>query len=105
MKIIRTEGNSKLVEAGGRRYVLPVDSDNLDLAISYGLPWEEMCRHPALPDLLRQAGIYTYEDLAKNHQAALGAIQAAYGQDLQQLLIAARNYSGGQIAAQGGKND
>lgn len=90
IKTVKIEGNSKLVEHENRRYVLPVQSDNLDLAIPYGLPWETICKHPALPGLLRQAGIHTYDDLLKNHQAALGCIQAAYGQDLQDLLRLAR---------------
>lgn len=94
MKTIKTDGNSKLVEADNQRYILPVDSDDLNLAIPYGLPWEEFINHPAIPDKLRQAGIYTYQDLIEKHQAALGAIQAAYGQDLATITILARNFGG-----------
>lgn len=95
MKTIKTEGQSKLVESVDyKRFVLPVDSDNLDLAIPYGLPWEEFITHPAIPEKLRQAGIYTYQDLVEKHQQALGAIQAAYGQDLQTITILARQYGG-----------
>lgn len=97
MKTIKIEGQSKLVESVDyRRYVLPVDSDNLDMAIPYGLPWEELVNHPAIPGKLRQAGIYTYQDLVEKHQQALGAIQAAYGQDLQTITILARHYDGGK---------
>jgi len=94
MKTIRTEGKSRLVEIDNRRYVLPVDSDDLDRAISYGLPWEEICKHPAIPGLLRQRGIYTYDDLIEKHQEALNAILTAYGQDLQTITVLARNYGG-----------
>lgn len=94
MKTIKTDGNSKLVEDGNNRYILPLDSDDLALAIPYGLPWEEIVKHPAIPEKFRQAGIYTYQDLIEKHPAALGAIQAAYGQDLQTITILARKYGG-----------
>jgi len=94
MKIIKTEGSAKIVEHKNNRFILPVDSNDLALAIPYGLPWEEFVKHPAIPEKLRQAGIYTLADLIKRPEAALGAIQAAYGQDLQTLIILARNYGG-----------
>lgn len=94
MKIIKTEGGSKLVEHENNRYVLPADSDDLDLAIPYGLPWEEICQHPAIPGKLRQRGIYTYEDLVQKHQEALNAIMEAYGQDLQTITKLAKSFGG-----------
>jgi hypothetical protein len=94
MKTIKTEGNAKIVEENNNRFILPVGSDDLAMAIPYGLPWEEFVNHPAIPEKLRQAGIYTFADLIKRPEAALGAIQAAYGMDLQQLIILARNYGG-----------
>lgn len=94
MKVIKIDGNSKLVEADNNRYVLPVDSDDLALAIPYGLPWEEMVKHPAIADQLRSRGIYTYQDLVEKHQEALNAILTAYGQDLQTITILARKYGG-----------
>ncbi len=94
MKTIKTEGSSKLVEHENSRYVLPADSDDLDLAIPYGLPWEEICQHPAIPGQLRRRGIYTYEDLVQKHQEALNAIMEAYGQDLQTIMKVAKNFGG-----------
>jgi hypothetical protein len=95
MKTIRTDGEAKLVETRDhKRHILPVDSDEIDLAIPYGLPWEDFTQHPAIPGKFRQAGIYTYQDLMEKHEAALGAIQAAYGQDLQTIMILARKYGG-----------
>ena len=96
MRTIKTEGNSKLVEADNQRWILPIDSDDLAMAIPYGLPWEEFINHPAIPEKLRQAGIFTYKDLMEKHQAALGAIQAAYGQDLATITILARKFGGNQ---------
>lgn len=106
VKVISRRGQSALVEyledGKLRRVTIPardviddqVSQYKLRLGIPYGLPWETICNHPALPDLLRQRGIYTYNDLKAKHQEALNAVLTAYGQDLQTIMKLAKNYGG-----------
>ncbi|MEE9572774.1 MAG: hypothetical protein V3W20_07000 [Candidatus Neomarinimicrobiota bacterium] len=87
MKIIQIQGNSKLVEyidekGNYQRCILPLEETDIELGIPYGLPFEEFVIHHLIPNELRKRGIWTLEDLRIKRNQALGAIQAAYGQDL-----------------------
>ena len=55
-----------------------------------GLRWETICNHPSVPGEFRKRQIFTLADIQKDVNAALGAVQAAYGQDLAQIIAAAR---------------
>lgn len=95
MKIIRIKNNAKLVEyfdskGNYKRCILPIESNNLRQGIPYGIPFEKFVRHPAIPNELRRRGIWTIEDLEKNRNTALGAIQAAYAQDLAIIIREAK---------------
>jgi len=95
MKIIQISGNSKLVEyinskGNYKRCTLPVDSQNVKIGIPYGVPFERFIKHKSIPNELRKRGIWTVEDLEKNRAKALGAIQAAYAQDLATIIKLAK---------------
>jgi len=78
-RVIETKGRSVLVEVEGpRRYYVPrakvkdgqVEPSTLDKAIEYGIRWETFLEQPdvtptTLAALLRQAGIWTREDLTR----------------------------------------
>lgn len=71
-----------------------VDRGDLLDAAPYGVAWEALITLEATPAMiaaeLRRRGIWTYEDLFKNPQVALGAVQAAHRVDLAALIQAAR---------------
>jgi hypothetical protein len=92
MKTIKTKGEVALVEHEGERRLVPVGKRNDPEAFQYGMPWGvpweevELRADPGkLAAQLRRCGIWTAEDLRANPQAALGAIQCAYGVDLSAL--------------------
>lgn len=106
IKVIQRKGIVALVEwtdgDGLRRGVIPVnviskgrvDRDELKSAIPYGVPWEKLIKLSATPQKiaaeLRRVGIWTQEDLEARPNQAMGAIQAAYGCSLRDLLKAVR---------------
>lgn len=106
VKIIQQKGQAALVEwladDGAHRATIPaatiikgqVASDELDYGIIYGEPWEELISINITPASiaaeLRKCGIWTKDDLEARPTQALGAIQAAYGVGLADLLRAVR---------------
>jgi hypothetical protein len=106
VQVVRRSGQAALVEFAdaGRpaRVTLPEDllegdgglctADPADLAagVPYGLPWEKATTGRVTPEkiagALRNAGIWTAEDLKRQPRAAVGALQAAYGLDLAALM-------------------
>lgn len=106
VKIIRKKGQAALVEwitdDGAHRATIPlatirkgqVASDELGYGIIYGEPWEELVEISVTPESiaaeLRKCGIWTREDLETRPNQALGAILAAYGCGLADLLRAVR---------------
>ena len=111
VQVVRKRGQSALVQwadAGGqlhRAYVPTgaIDEDGnvpesvLEMGIPHGIPWSEVLSPSATPESveaeLHRAGIWTAEDLRNNPQAAVGALQAAYGVDLAALNAAARKFN------------
>lgn len=110
VKVIQTEGESALVEwrdgdSTLRRAYVPltavknktVHGNTLEAGIPYGIAWAdvigELKATPAeIARRLQEAGIWTAQDLFKNGNAALGAIQTAYGLDLATLMNAAQEH-------------
>lgn len=106
VKVVQQKGHAALVEwadeAGVHRATIPmgvirkgqVAQEELDFGIPYGEPWEELITMSATPETiaaqLRRCGIWTREDLEARPNQALGAIQAAYGAGLADLLRAVR---------------
>ena len=95
MKTIRVNDNAKLVEyidTDGflQRVILPVDEFNIELGMPYGVDFSRFIKHPAIANELRKRGLWTIEDLEKNRNAALGAVQAAYNQDLATIIKLAK---------------
>lgn len=106
VQLVRHSGQAALVEFAdvGKavRVTLPEDllegdgagctADPADLAagVPYGLPWEKATTGRVTPEkiagALRNAGIWTAEDLKRQPWAAVGALQAAYGVDLAALM-------------------
>jgi hypothetical protein len=107
MKTITIKGKSALVEHGGQRAIVPASEagnpEALARGVPYGLPWEEVIASvglnatpQSLAGELRKRGIWTADDLRRNVNAALGAIQAVYGLDLAALIGAANRFEGGK---------
>jgi hypothetical protein len=78
----------KIINGVPERRVLPADCDDFDFGPAYGVPWVELIEDklPERKDMarliaanLRKRGIWTREDFRNNPQAALVAIQDAYG--------------------------
>lgn len=107
--VINVRGESALVEfrkAGKlKRVIIPaaeasnqMDPDILEMGIPYGLPWESIVTlsvtSETLAERLREAGLWTVEDINANPRAVYGALQAAYGVDLAAILQAAANHKG-----------
>ena len=106
VQVLKTEGKSALVQwikngAVDRRYV-PVGEITDGLVPEgvlaecpqYGLPWELVAMSKVTPDdlarALRNSGIWTLQDLAKNPNKIIGILQAAYSVDLAALLTFAQ---------------
>lgn len=109
VNIVERVGQSLVVQwnddEGIHRSIIPeelvngnvVDKKSLSMAIPYGVDWANVfdeIMNEVTPEVvateLRKRGIWTVEDLLSNSQAALGAIQEAYGVDFAKLLRAAR---------------
>lgn len=102
VKVVYSKGKTVLVEwfdnGMPQRGWLPwnkvngdiVETAELDRAMPYGEPWEEMVEMKATPrelaKNLRNVGIWTVEDLREKPEVALGAIMATYAVDYQILL-------------------
>lgn len=99
VKVLGVKGGSALVEHvkdGVRRAYVPASSVKdgtvsevtLKRGVAYGVPWEGVKLKATSEEVaakLRNAGIWTREDLLRNQQAAVGALQAAYQVDLAAL--------------------
>ncbi len=102
VRLIRATGKAALVEwvhqGKLNRAVVPLDAiqdgavtnNVLAAAIPYGVAWEEIEFHRPSPaqiaNALREAGIWTREDLFANPNKAIGVLQAIYGVDLGALI-------------------
>lgn len=107
--ILQTDAQACLVQwiDGGieRRCILPAEFaasaemslELLKSGIPYGIPWSLILKPAVTVERLEYelhgAGIWTFEDLQTRPNQALSALQAAYGIDLGQLLVAASDYS------------
>ncbi len=102
--VLGVQGQSALVEwaDGGlpRRAYIPASAVKdgraspvtLGRGVGYGAPWERL-DHPRAGQLataLRNRGVWTYEDLRTNPNAAIGALQAIWRLDLAALLAFAK---------------
>lgn len=74
-----------------------IPDNALSLAVPYGVDWAFELQGAignVTPDviakLLRSTGIWTLQDALKNPNAVLGALQQAYGIDLQVILRLAK---------------
>ncbi|HUW94629.1 MAG TPA: hypothetical protein VMW58_02485 [Anaerolineae bacterium] len=69
---------------------------NPSAGIPYGLDWSRMVTLSATPrDVdreLKNAGIWTAEDLRENPNGARAALQSVYGFDMAALLMAVKEY-------------
>ena len=73
-----------------KRKAVPKIVPKMEVTKPPGLEWEKICNHPAIPGEFRKRQIFTLADIQKDVNAALGAVQSAYGQDLAQIIAAAR---------------
>jgi hypothetical protein len=116
VKVISKQGQSALVEwhdgEATRRAYLPIrllqrDPDKRyrsneweaqapELGAPYGLPWAELLRLTVTPEEIEKAlwqrGIFTADDIERDHGQALSAFQSLYVRDLVALSKAARHY-------------
>lgn len=106
VEVIRKKGQAALVQwvEGGsvRRGSIPldalqgdmVDQKMLQMAIPAGFPWASIIELSVTPQIieenLHRVGIWDLDDLLKNPQAAVGALQAAYKVDVAHLTKQAR---------------
>lgn len=67
-----------------------VDSETLSAGIPYGVPWEKIPLAQPQPamfaEALRQAGIWTQQDLYRRPNVAIAALQSVYQVDLGALI-------------------
>jgi hypothetical protein len=99
--VIRVTGEGALVEYAERgeprRVTIPAnlvrdgkaEDETLEAGVPYGVPWERLETAKVTPAsiarALRNAGIWTCEDLRTKQMAAVGALQAAYRVDVGRL--------------------
>lgn len=76
-------GKTGRVENPQRGYPYGVDFSH---ALSPSVTSHDICRE------LRKRGLWTAEDLQKNPELIKGALQAAYGVDLSQIIAIAKQY-------------
>lgn len=105
VKLIAAQGAAAIVEyqKSGKieRAIVPnaevrngyISKRNLERGIPYGgveladyLPKELTIKTDDLQALLRQRGLWTYEDYYSNPQVILGALQKLYGVDVTRIL-------------------
>jgi hypothetical protein len=77
-----------------------VEPGALDAAQPYGVDWESIIELKGTPATiareLRRRGLWTFEDVLKNPQEALGAVHTANALDLAVLARAARDAARGE---------
>lgn len=111
VRVVQRRGESALVEwLDGEQQIratIPVTAvvddlvaeDVLAAGIPYGVPWGELVQLTATPEAVQaelyRVGVWTVEDLRRNPQLALGALQRVYGVDLAALMRAAKEYESG----------
>jgi len=99
--VVRVTGESALVEYAERgeprRATIPAslvqdgkaEDETLEAGVPYGVPWERLETAKVTPAsiarALRNAGVWTCDDLRTKQMAAVGALQAAYGVDVGKL--------------------
>lgn len=99
--IIRVTGEGALVEYAERgeprRVTIPAslvrdgkaEDETLEAGVPYGIPWERLETAKVTPAsiarALRNAGIWTCDDLRTKQMAAVGALQAACRVDVARL--------------------
>ena len=110
VKVISVQGESALVEwldgEGLHRVHVPlrlvaadghVSARTLGRGIPYGVEWEQVEVAPveagALAQALREAGIWTQQDLSRNQRMVLGILQSLYRVDLASLNRLAKEAS------------
>ena len=102
-KIIQKNKNAAVVEyqdeTGINRGIIPIRAvdtiteKNIDQAIPYGYPWDELdLKFDAtmFKNAMYNRGIWTAQDALKNPSGVLAAIQTALGATLADVLTAAR---------------
>ena len=98
---VRVTGEGALVEYAARgeprRVTIPAnlvrdgkaEDETLEAGVPYGVPWERLETAKVTPAsiarALRNAGIWTCDDLRTKQQVAVGALQAAYRVDVGRL--------------------
>jgi len=102
VKIIDVVGKSALIERDLQRVYVPieevvdgqVEEEVWKAGISFGVPWEEVIQCRVTPALigreLRRRGIWTTEDVARQPNRVIAALQAAYAVDLAALMRVAQ---------------
>ena len=79
--------------SGGSRVTASVSIPDLDMALPYGVPWADVVTFELSMKEMEQAlykrGIWTGEDVRKNHRAAVAAVGYAYSANIRSLLEAA----------------
>ena len=105
MNTIQIRGQAKLVEWTDetghlRRSVIPVDADDPEHGIPYGLPFESLAAAVVvtpeqIADALHRVGIWTYEDLRAHPNEAIGALNNITGLSYASLVNSARRVSNG----------
>lgn len=92
MKIIKTEGQSKLVQLeNGKRVILPIWSDDIEMSVPVDL-WD-IITMPDVAQFLIKNKIYTYHDLYR--RSDLASTILGLGQDYYQLLSKAKGVNNG----------
>ena len=101
VKIVSHQAHSVLVEyfdnGMPKRCVLPaqvmtgeyVSQKELDRGVEFGAPWDEIGLDATPEKLcanLRNAGVWTVDDLRRKPEVVIGVLQATYGVDYQTLL-------------------
>lgn len=89
---------AELVNLGGGQF----ECQAPELGAPYGLPWAELIQLTVTPEQAEQAfhnyGLWTAQDIQRNHLQALGALQSLYAGDLGALIKATRTRNGSSPA-------
>ena len=71
------------------RAIMACSPDVLNRGVEFGVPWDEI-KLRATPESLcanlRNAGVWTLDDLRSKSEVVIGVLQATYGVDYQTLL-------------------
>lgn len=101
MRIIKTEGHSKLVEyqeeGKPKRVILPVNEHDTNLGIPYGYDFANSLKDFVCSDMaqrieneLHRTNLWTLSDILNNPAKVQGAILAAYAIDYSFILQLAK---------------